>query len=191
MCDPIEALASNPDIPLTVRAKIATAEPLYSSEDVDFCVDQLAVRLTLELQDQNPVVLCILQGGLTFTGMLMRRLVFPLEQGFVHAGSYADDTVGGAVEVHAHGGPSLQGRVVLLVDDVLDRGETLKYLSGWAKDNGAVRVESAVLVTKRNPQPQSWEVTFSALSCDSRFLIGCGLDIAGYGRNLPGIYALA
>ncbi len=171
--------------------KFARATQLISAREVDRAVDQMAVRITVALQDKNPVVVTVLQGGLVCAGMLMRRLIFPLQQGYVHVGRYGDATRGGKLEWLARACPPLQNRHVLLVDDILDQGHTLQALLDWAGAEGAASVQSCVLVNKvleqTVPRPK---VDFVGLSAPDKFLVGCGMDYLGYGRNLPGIYAI-
>lgn len=178
-------------VPLSVQRAYSRAQLEVSATQVDAAVDQIAVRITVALQDQNPVLLTVLQGGLVFSGMLMRRLVFPLEQGYVHVGRYGQQTSGQALNWHGHQHPELAGRCVLIVDDILDEGITLNALLAWAREEGAADVRVAVLVEKQVPRQTTIDATrYVALECSDRFLIGCGMDFQGYGRNLPGIYAI-
>ena len=165
-------------------------ELLVSAEEVSAAIDRLSVRISLRLQDANPVVLAVMTGGLPVAGSLLLRLAFPLELGYVHVGRYRDALRGGELVWHADPGYDLAGRSVLFVDDVLDEGKTLAALLDWARERGAAEVLSAVLVDKRVPGPRPVEADFVALSCPDRYLFGCGMDFRGYWRNLPAIYAL-
>jgi hypoxanthine phosphoribosyltransferase len=179
-------------VPPDVARAFASAEELFTPDQVERAVNQLAVRVTLALQDANPVLIGVLHGGLVFLGLLMQRLVFPLQQGYVDVGRYGDGQTGGAITWHAQRCPPLTDRTVLLVDDVLDRGETLAALIDWAQQAGATRVLSAVLVEKpRALRTRQITADYAALNAPDRYLIGCGMDLAGYGRNLPAVYALA
>ncbi len=179
-------------LPRQVAQRFSNAAEVVSAAGVEHAMDQTAVRITVAMQDLNPVLITVLQGGLYCAGMLMQRLVFPLQQGYVHVGRYGDDTAGGGLTWHAQGCPQLRGRHVLLVDDILDKGDTLRALLDWAAAEGAASVRSCVLVTKQLTQPVSRpHVDFSAVDASDQFLVGCGLDYMGYGRNLPGLYALA
>ena len=85
---------------------------------------------------------------------------------------------------------NVTGRQVLIVDDVLDQGDTLAAVCEWAAAAGAARVWSTVLNRKDVPGNRAVEVDFAALQCPDRYLIGCGMDYKGYWRNLPDIRAL-
>ena len=178
-------------LPVHVRRALTGADTLHDGAAVERAVDRMAVHMAADLQDADPVLIAVLHGGLTLAGMLQRRLVFPLEQGYVHVGRYGDASKGGELEFKSVGCPSLDGRTAVLVDDILDRGRTLEYLLSWAEQEGAAEVRTAVLVVKDLEQEVARpQADYVALRCPDRFLVGSGMDYAGYGRNLPGIYAV-
>ena len=166
------------------------AECLVPRDRVQFAIDQLAVRMAVALARRDPLILCVLKGGLPFTGELLRRWDFPLELDYLHVSRYGQDTRGGALTWHARPRQPLAGRHVVLVDDVLDRGGTLAEVRDWAYGEGANTVATAVLVEKDVKEARAITVDYVALQCPDRFLIGCGMDYQGYWRNLPAIYAV-
>jgi hypoxanthine phosphoribosyltransferase len=178
------------EVPPDVLAARARAELLVDGEAVQQAVDRLAVRITLRLHDANPWLLAVMHGGLPLAGWLMARVDFPLELGYLHVSRYRDATSGGELRWHALADYALAGRTVLLVDDVLDRGETLAALVRWARAAGARDVLTAVLVDKAVTLARPLAADFVALRCPDRFLFGCGMDYRGYWRNLSGIHAL-
>jgi hypoxanthine phosphoribosyltransferase len=167
----------------------STAELLFSAEAVTAAIDRLAVRLTVALSEENPLLLCVLNGGLPFTGALMQRLQFPLEVSYVHVGRYGDATSGGELDWYARPRMSLANRHVVLVDDILDEGVTLAALEAWCRSEGAAAVTRVVLLDKGSCREKRTD--FAALSCPDRYVFGWGMDFEGYWRNLPAIYALA
>ena len=166
------------------------AELMVDAEAVTRAIDQTAVRVTAALKHGNPLLLCLMHGGLPYCGRLLQRLHFPLELGYAHLTRYQGGTRGGALEWLAKPRQSLAGRQVLLVDDVLSQGETLQTVRDWAAAAGAERVWSTVLVRKERKANEAVAVDFAALRLADRYLCGCGLDYRGYWRNLPAIYAL-
>ena len=176
--------------PAEVLAARARASCLVSAEEVIAAIDRLSVRLSLEFADANPHLLTVMHGALPFAGALLPRLAFPLTVGYVHVGRYRDATRGAGLVWHSEPEYRLDGRTVLLIDDVLDRGETLAELVAWASRAGASAVGTVVLVDKRVNAPRPVEADYVALRCPDRFLFGCGMDFRGYWRNLPAIYAL-
>jgi hypoxanthine phosphoribosyltransferase len=177
-------------IPAHVLEARRRGELLIDAERVQRAIDRVAVLISLALQDRNPYLLVVMQGGLPFAGELLRRFGFPLQYGYLHASRYGAATRGGVLQWHAEPDYPLAGRTVLLVDDILDRGETLVALTDWAHSVGAVAVRSAVLVDKQIDQPRPVAADFAALTAPDRYLFGCGMDYLGYWRNLPAIYAL-
>lgn len=178
--------------PADVMGARTRAEEVVSAQAVQFAIDQTAVRLCVALGDANPLLLCVLQGGLPYTGELLKRLPFALELSYVHAGRYGSATRGQELVWYARPTIALRGRHVLLIDDIFDQGKTLSALVAWARAEGASSVVTTVLVDKklRAPRQAAIEVDYPALRCPDRYLFGCGMDYRGYWRNLPAIYAL-
>jgi hypoxanthine phosphoribosyltransferase len=168
----------------------ARGELVVSAEAVVAAIDRLSVRLSLDLAESNPLLLTVMHGALPFAGTLLPRLNFPLQTGYLHVGRYRDTTRGGNLIWHAEPDYEIAGRTVLLVDDVLDRGETLAELVRWADTAGAGAVLTSVLVDKQVEVQRPVQADYVALTCPDRYLFGYGMDFRGYWRNLPAIYAL-
>lgn len=181
---------SGPEVPTDVLSARERAEEIVCGQRVQFAIDQTAVRIGARLASENPLLLCVLQGGLNYTAELARRLLFPLQLGYVHVGRYGDRTSGRDLRWIARPSVEVAGRTVVLVDDVLDQGVTLGELVRWANEAGARRVITTVLVEKEIARPGRLAVDFAVLHCPDRYLFGCGMDYRGYWRNLPSIYAL-
>lgn len=164
------------------------AELLFGRADVVAAIDRLAVRLNVAFADADPLLVCVMKGAVPFTGALMQRLPFALEMDYVHVTRYRDRTIGGELEWRSTT-PDVSGRVVLLVDDVLDRGTTLQALLRWGQAAGAVSLSTVVLLDKQ-VQPRALEPDYAALRGPDRYVFGWGMDYHGYWRNLPDIYAL-
>ncbi len=177
------------EVPSEVLSAHAEAELVVSASDVAHAIDQTSVSITQALKHLNPLVLCVMHGGLPYCGWLIGRLHFPLQLGYVHVVRYRDSTRGGELEWLAKPQQAVTGRHVLIVDDVLDEGHTLQALLDWAS-NTAERAWSTVLVRKDVDANKTLDVDFVALECPDRYLYGCGMDYHGYWRNLPAIYAL-
>ena len=177
-------------VPADVLAARARGEILVGEEAVSAALDRLSVHLTLRLEDANPLLLTVMNGGLPFAGSLLGRLAFPLEIGYVHVGRYRDALRGGELVWHAEPGHELTDRTVVFLDDVLDEGKTLAALTAWAIEGGAREALTCVLVDKDIGRSRPLTADFVALTCPDRYLFGCGMDYRGYWRNLPAIYAL-
>lgn len=190
MSNPLTGFEYPQSVPQEVRQRFSAMQQVFSPEEVQRAIDQLAVRLTVALQDRNPVFITVLHGGLVFAGQVLNRAIFPCRTGYVHVTRYGAGTQGGELTWHAQSHPDLQGETVVFLDDILDQGKTLTALNAWAEQHGAADVRNAVLVNRLHV-PQSVQADFAALETGPGFLVGSGMDLAGYGRNLPGIYQLS
>ncbi|MFP5505562.1 MAG: hypoxanthine-guanine phosphoribosyltransferase [Gammaproteobacteria bacterium] len=173
------------------RIAFAEADELYSPTDVNAALDRMAEAIIAELGERDPIVICVMTGGLIPAGHLLTRLEFPLHIDYLHATRYRGATRGG--ELHWITRPSLPlaGRTVLVVDDILDEGLTLKAILEYLRGQGAAAVYSAVLVKKlHDRRDENVSADFIGLEVEDRYVFGCGMDYHGYHRNLPGIYAV-
>jgi len=181
-------------MPLTrdeVRAISKNALCLHGPEAVHRALDRMAGEITAELGDSFPVVLCVLTGGIIPTGHIITRLPFPLETDYLHATRYRGETRGEEVHWLSKPGTSLQGRTVLVIDDILDEGHTLAHVLEFCRDAGASRVYTAVLIEKLHDRRVPGIVAdFIGLQVEDRYVFGFGMDYRNYLRNLNGIYAL-
>lgn len=177
-------------MPPSVLAARQEADVLFDADTVTKAIDQVAVRLTVKLAEHNPLFVCVMNGGLPFTGALMQRCQFPLQLTYVHVGRYGQGTRGGELTWHAKPDVALTERHVVLVDDILDHGITLECLERWAREEGALSVTTVVLLDKEIEQGRAFSADYVALTCPDRYVFGWGMDFEGYWRNLPDIHAL-
>jgi len=171
---------------------LAEADLLVGEAEVLAAINRLAGEITSRLGESNPVVICIMNGGLVFSGQLLTRLLFPLQVDYVHAARYGHETTGSSLNWTVRPQLDLSGRTVLLLDDILDEGVTLAAIADHCRQLGAREVLMAVLVEKlhlRKVTPGMC-ADFSGFEVGDRFLFGYGLDYKGYWRNAPGIYAV-
>jgi hypoxanthine phosphoribosyltransferase len=166
------------------------AELIHSSEIIDAAISRLGDEISTVLQHENPIVLCVVSGGIVFTGQLLTRFDFPLQLDYVHASRYRNATVGMSLVWDVLPKLDLTNRTILLVDDILDQGITLKAIQNKCFELGAAKVFSAVLVEKRLTQAKPITADFVGLEVPDRYVFGYGMDVYGWWRNLPAIYAL-
>lgn len=174
------------------KVVIAEADLLVSEAEVESAIKRLAEEITFQLKESRPLLLCVMNGGLIFTGQLLTKLVFPLEVDYVHATRYGHKTNGTTLQWTVKPQLDLKGRTVLLLDDILDEGVTLAAIADYCRQEGASEVLMAVLVEKlhlRKVTP-GMRADFTGIEVGDRFLFGYGLDYKGYWRNAPGIYAV-
>ena len=149
----------------------------------------MANKISLSLADRDPLVLCVMNGGLITTGRLLSYLKFPLTLDAINASRYRNQTSGGEIKWLSKPVSSLEGRTILLVDDILDEGFTLEALYDYCQKQGAGSIYSAVLINKKLQQKKPIMADFIALETEDYYLFGYGMDYKGYLRNATGIYA--
>ena len=168
------------------------AECLFSAKEVECALDQIAHAITKRLAQSNPLLLAVMNGGMFTASMLLARLNFPLEVDYIHLSRYGDETSGGEILWTKQPPPSVKDRTVLIVDDLLDLGITLKAAVGACYGAHARSVLTAVLLTKNLKRPDGLSQTdFSGLIGPDRYVFGCGMDYKNYWRNCQGIFAVA
>ncbi len=166
------------------------AEQIFTPAQVEAAVDRVAAEINAELSETNPLVLCTLIGGIVPTGLLLPRLNFPLQLDYIHATRYQGETTGSDLHWKASPCAAIEGRTVLIIDDVLDHGITLQAIIRDCEAQGAARVYSMVLIEKTLPERKGVDkADFTGLVTDDRYLFGYGMDYNEYLRNAPGIFA--
>jgi len=176
----------------TLNSVMNSAQCLYDETQVEAALDRLAAAISAELSDSNPLVLCVMNGGIILTGRLATRLNFPLQMDYIHATRYREALQGADLQWRVTPATSLAGRVVLVLDDIFDEGETLAGIKDWCEANGSKKVYTAVLVDKQHDRKTAYlkQADFTALYAEDKYLFGYGMDYKGYWRNAPGIYAV-
>ena len=163
---------------------------LHTKQEVEAAIDKMAQQIHDKLHDQNPIVLCVMVGGIVTMGELLTRLDFPLEVDYTHATRYRGAINPG--ELHWKSRPRLDvtGRTVLVVDDILDGGLTLAAILAELSNMGAAKVYSAVLVDKYQKRVENGvqQADFVGLQVEDHYVFGYGMDYHEYLRNAPGIF---
>lgn len=177
----------NPD---DVTAVYNESDCLFDAANINAVLNQMAERITEDLKDKNPLILCVMTGGVIPTGHLLTRLTFPLQLDYVHATRYRGETKGGELHWLHEPSISMADREVLIVDDIFDEGVTLKAIADYCKNKGAAQVYSAVIVDKRHNRKTDFKVDYIGVEIEDRYLFGFGMDYKNYLRNINGIYAV-
>jgi hypoxanthine phosphoribosyltransferase len=167
------------------------AQLIHSTEVIQETLARLSEDIAKVLHDECPVMICVMGGGLIFAGQLLTRFQFPLQLDYLHASRYQNQTVGSkTLAWHVLPKSSLKDRTVLLLDDILDEGITLKEIKDKCLELGAKRVLSAVLVEKKLDHQKPINADFVGLEVPNHYVFGYGMDAYGWWRNLPAIYYL-
>lgn len=163
---------------------------LCDTDHLNVVLDNMAEAITADLKDKNPLILCVVTGGIVPTGHLLTRLCFPLQLDYIHATRYQGKTRGGELQWLKEPSISLEGRHILLVDDIFDEGITLLEIAKYCTNKGASHVSSAVIVNKVHDRKVDYKVDYIGLDIEDRYLFGFGMDYKNYLRNINAIHAV-
>ena len=167
-----------------------TAEEIVSATEVNYAVRRVAAEIRAALADKHPLVLSVMGGAVVFTGQLLPLLHFPIDFDTIHVTRYGNATRGNELVWKLKPRENVTGRIVLVVDDILDEGHTLAAIRDMVLDLGATEVRCAVFADKQIGREKPIKADFVGLTIPNRFVFGFGMDISGAWRNLPSIYAL-
>ena len=173
-----------------IKQVFSQADCLWSEKQLVPIYDNMASMIKKELATANPLVLCVMNGGLIPTGVLLTRLNFPMQVDYLHATRYRGATEGGQLDWRKRPEQALSGRSVLVIDDILDEGYTLQAILQECEAMGAREVASCVVVEKQHGRNCGIEADFVGLKVPDRYVFGFGMDYKTYGRNLNAIYAV-
>ncbi|MAE45933.1 MAG: hypoxanthine phosphoribosyltransferase [Planctomycetes bacterium] len=164
---------------------------LLDEEAIRAGIDRVAEEVTKAYKGMDFTVVSILKGSCIFASDLIRRIPIPLELAFVSASSYGSGTESGKLKVSfLPTGNEIEGRNILLVDDILDTGRTMRTLKDEFLALGASTVKSCVFLDKPSRRAVEFDADFCAFEVEDLFVVGYGLDFAGRYRNLPYVGAL-
>lgn len=170
---------------------MARAELIHDRVTVEAALDRMAREIATVIGGKDPVFITVLTGGLIPAAWLSTRLDFPHRLDYCHATRYRGGTRGGELHWLARPRLDLAGQCVLIFDDILDEGYTLRAIRDHCLACGADPVLLAVLVRKRHDRClDDVEPDFVALEVEDRYVFGCGMDYDEHFRNLTSIYAL-
>ena len=165
------------------------AELIISAEDVQTALARIAQEINSALSDKHPLVLSVMGGAVVFTGQLLPLLNFPLDFDYIHASRYGNGSQGGTLHWRVEPRENVRGKIVLVLDDILDEGETLAAVKQRVLELGASGFYCAVFANKLNGNTKPIHADFVGVELPNRFVFGFGMDIDGAWRNLPAIYA--
>jgi hypoxanthine phosphoribosyltransferase len=174
-----------------VQQILSRAELIYDAEKISRALDDIASNLNKRLENKNPLVLCVMQGGVVFTGQLITRLTGNIEMDYIHATRYRNQTLGDKLDWLVYPRTSLKGRTVLILDDILDEGITLDAIVEYCGNQGAREVITAVLLRKKHDRCKAGVCSdYVALEVEDRYVFGFGIDYKGQLRHMNAIYAI-
>ena len=182
MSDLLADLLERADFPIEVSRSLQGARALVTPSEMSAAIDRMAVGLTAELQEQSPLLLGVLPGGSYLLGTLMQRMVFPLQ--IAHCGFQGDEPTLSA------DGSSLAERLIVVIDDGHMSARQEEALLGRLSTERVGSVWRCSLIRSADAGA-AFDRQLTVVISDPAGVFGCGLDVAGYCRNLPGLYRTA
>jgi hypoxanthine phosphoribosyltransferase len=174
-----------------VNSVLAQADVVCDEAGVKAAYDRLAREITRDYEGRNPLLLTVMIGGLQPTAELTARLRFPFQLDYLHATRYRGATSGGGLQWKRRPDVSLEGRDVLVIDDILDEGHTLVAVREALMAMKPASLRVAVLADKRHDRRAAGaHAEYIGVSLPDRYVFGCGMDYKEYWRQLPAIYAV-
>ena len=159
---------------------------LVSEEDVDRRIEELGKQISEDYAGKQVHLICVLKGGVFFLCELAKRITIPVSLDFMSVGSYGDGTQSsGIVKITKDLDESLEGKEVLVVEDIIDSGNTLYYLLDVLKKRGPKSMHLCTLLDKPDRRETDVKVEYVGFEIPAEFVVGYGLDYAQKYRNLP------
>ena len=170
---------------------LAQSDCLHDEAAVAAAYDRLAAEIAADYAGRVPLILCVMNGGLYATAEITRRLRIPFQLDYLHATRYRGNTTGGGLIWKRQPPAILEGRHVLVIDDILDEGHTLVAIRKALVEFAPRSLKVAVLAEKRHDRrADGAHAEFIGLAVEDRYVFGCGMDVREAWRQLPEIRAL-
>ncbi|MCX7555755.1 hypoxanthine-guanine phosphoribosyltransferase [Xanthomonadaceae bacterium JHOS43] len=170
---------------------LPTADLLFDRATLEAAIVGIAARIDADYADDRPLFMTVMNGGMFFAAQLALSVRTDMEFDYLHATRYRGKTRGAGLTWLRHPQVPMLGRRVLLVDDILDEGQTLKAVREACVREGASEVRIAVLARKLHDRcAPGVDADYIGVDVPDRYVFGYGMDFHEQGRNLPGIYAI-
>lgn len=172
-----------------MKLKDLTFKKLLAAERIEKKVASLARQIEKDYKDKTPVFLPILNGSFVFAADLIKEINIPCRVSFVKISSYSGTASTGQIRTLIGHDESLFGSDIIIVEDIVDTGQTLTKISDELKDLGAKSVECVTLLRKLPAREKKVPIKYTGFELDLEFVVGYGLDYDGLGRNSRDIFA--
>lgn len=169
-----------------------TFVPFISYDKISAAIDKVAENISKDFKDSEdiPVLLCVLNGSIMFTAELMKRLEFNCELASIKLSSYEGTSSTGVVRTSQKLTTDVKGRKVIVIEDIVDTGNTIEHLQEFLIAQGAAEVKICTLLLKPEVYKKDIKLDYVAMEIPNRFIVGFGLDYDQLGRNTRDIYIL-
>ena len=159
-------------------------------EKIEAEIQNVADQISRDMEGMNPLFLVVLNGAFMFASELFKRLTIPCEISFVKLSSYAGTETTNVIRELIGLDHPLDGRHVIIVEDIVDTGHTMRYTIKKLRDLKAADVRVATMFFKPNNFKYDYPIDYKGMNIDNEFIVGYGLDYDQQGRNLPDIYKI-
>ncbi len=168
-----------------------TFEPFISSEEIDFAIKNMAKQMDDDFFDETPVFIGVLNGAFMVMADLLKQYRGMCEVSFVKMASYEGTKSTHDVKQLIGLNQNLEGRTVVIVEDIVDTGNTIEELKAIFKDKKVKHFKIATLFLKPEAYKKDIKIDYVGIRIPNKFIVGYGLDYDGLGRNLPDVYQLS
>ncbi len=159
---------------------------LLSVEDLKNSVKRLGAEISRDFKDKNPIIICILKGSVIFSADLIRAIDIPVEIDFMALSSYGSSTVSsGVVKIKKDIDADVTNRDIIIVEDIIDSGLTLKYINEYFQQHNPASVSICALLDKPEAHKTDLNISYLGFEIGNDFVVGYGLDFNQKYRNLP------
>jgi len=166
------------------------AEILITEEEIIKRCKELGKLITTDYQDKEPILVALLKGSVVFLAELCKHIDLPLEVDFLDVSSYEGTESTGDINIRKDLDRSIMDREILIIEDIVDTGRTLKTVKGFLFNKGAKSIKVAALLDKKCRRVVEIDADYVGFDIDDHFVIGFGLDFNQKYRNLPFIGVL-
>lgn len=174
----------------TVQLHDRTFAIHISDDAINKAVREVAAAINRDLEGTNPLFVGVLNGAFMFLGDLLKHVHIPCEVSFVKVASYEGTSSTGQVKQLVGLGENIKDRTVVIVEDIVDTGNTIEHLVESLKTQRPANIHICTLLFKPNAYTRNIPIEYAALRVPNDFLVGYGLDYDGLGRNLKHIYKI-
>lgn len=174
----------------TIRIKDKQFKTFITEEQILNEVSRVAEEISRDLVGENPLFLSVLNGSFMFASDLMKRVNIPSEISFVKLASYVGTSSTGSVKELVGLADNLEGRTVVIVEDIVDTGSTMQHLIKTLQAHHPKDIRIATLLLKPDKLKVDLKIDYVAMNIPNDFIVGYGLDYDGYGRNYRDIYTV-
>jgi hypoxanthine phosphoribosyltransferase len=164
--------------------------PFISAQEIDFAIATMAAQVEADFTDETPVFVGVLNGAFMVVSDFMKHYKSPCEVSFIKMASYEGTASTNEVKQLIGINQDLSGRTVIVIEDIVDTGNTVEELKILFKNKGVKHFKIATLFFKPEAYKKDIKLDYIGIRIPNKFIVGFGLDYDGLGRNLPEVYQL-